>query len=205
MSIRVPCHLDCLQAFCFPPSTACHHLCSPATRPPSSLATMHAAACWSTPAALAGQQQRAHRQRALLPAAAAVPPHHEAAAPAAPCLDRRSLLAGAAALATAAACQPAQAIQGITAGRIPGAPRRLAAPQLAVHPEPLWSSRCGEAEPCSCLCRLQASQGLMLTASSRTSGQRARAVRPGGLAGHPEGAPQGPCAALPPPLTPPSP
>ncbi|KAL4448957.1 hypothetical protein ABPG77_007674 [Micractinium sp. CCAP 211/92] len=81
---------------------------------------MRAVVCLSNRAALFGQQQRVDRRPPQLPAAAAVPPHQEGAAPDAPSLDRRSMLAGAAALATAAACQPALAIQGLTAGRIPG-------------------------------------------------------------------------------------
>lgn len=79
---------------------------------------MQAMACCTSPAAVACRQQRVPRQR--LPVVAALPPHTDDAVPGAPCLDRRSLLAGAAALAAVTACQPALAVQGITAGRIPG-------------------------------------------------------------------------------------
>lgn len=80
------------------------------------------AAC---PAATTGQQLQRQRRRVPTASAAAAPrgvqqeqQAHEG--PASGSLDRRTLLGGVAALAAAAACPPAWAIQGITAGRIPG-------------------------------------------------------------------------------------
>ena len=83
------------------------------------LNTMQAARCATAP--MAAQLQR-RNPRAAAPAAGLR--SNDSAQPAVPCssaaLDRRALLGAAAALAAAACQPPAWAIQGLTAGRIPG-------------------------------------------------------------------------------------
>lgn len=88
---------------------------------------MRAVSAAAQPSSLAAQAAHTRRQRQPAAAAAPHPPPciEPPAAPAAgslPLLDRRLLLSAALAVATAAVLpvQPAVAIQGITAGRIPG-------------------------------------------------------------------------------------